>query len=90
MIDVVCSRLRSIFESHGATRLQPPFLRPRDHVDFNSLNGPAQVINDRGFVLTIREDLTVNFARAIARCGLAANNVKRYDIDKVFHESDAG
>ncbi len=89
MIDVICSRLRSIFESHGATRLQPPFLRPRDqHVD--SVNGPAEVINDQGYVLMIREDLTVNFARSIARCGLAANNVKRYDIDKVYHESDAG
>jgi hypothetical protein len=42
------------------------------------------------YVLLMREDLTVNFARAIARCGLAANNVKRYDIDTVYNESDAG
>lgn len=26
----------------------------------------------------------------MARCGLAANNVKRYDIDTVYNESDAG
>lgn len=90
-MDIICTKMSSIFQSHGATRLSPPCLRPRDqNIDTNLVNGPAEFINDQGYVLLMREDLTVNFARAIARCGLAANNVKRYDIDKVFHESAAG
>lgn len=91
-VDMICSKLSTIFQSHGAVRLSPPCLRPRDqYLDTNNLvNGPAEVINDQGYVLLMRENLTVNFARAIARCGLASNNVKRYDIDKVFRESDAG
>lgn len=90
MIDAICSKLCSIFRSHGAIRLSPPCLRPRDQIIDVSSSKSAELINDQGYVLTLREDLTVNFARAISRCGLAANNVKRYDIDKVYHESDAG
>eukprot|EP00804_Cyclotella_cryptica_P012302 CCRYP_019997-RB/>CCRYP_019997-RB protein AED:0.07 eAED:0.07 QI:234/0.93/0.94/1/0.87/0.82/17/67/1724 len=91
MVDMLCSKMSSIFRSHGAVRLRPPCLRPRDQsMDFNSVNGPAEFLNDQGYVLLMREDLTVNFARAIARCGSAANNIKRYDIDTVYHESDAG
>lgn len=44
----------------------------------------------KSYVLLLKEDLTINFARQIARCGLAANNIKRYDIGTVYHESDAG
>ena len=91
VIDVLCSRLSSIFRSHGAIFLRSPCLRPRDqNIDLHSVNRPAEVINDQGYVLLMREDLTANFARAIARCGLSANNVKRFDIDTVYHESDAG
>ena len=93
MSDVISSKLSKIFQSHGAVRLSPPCLRPRDqnYLDTNKpVNAPAELINDQGCVLLMRENLTTNFARAVARCGLASNNLKRYDIDKVFRESDAG
>ena len=90
IVDSFTLRLSSIFKSHGATRLCASPLRPRDNqIDSNSTLRPAEIINDQGFVLLLREDLTTNFARAIARCGLTANNLKRFDIDTVYHESDA-
>ena len=91
MVDALCSRLSSIFRSHGASCLRPPCLRPLDqNIDLYSVNRPAEVINDLGYVLLMRENLTANFARAVARCGLSANNVKRFDIDTVYQKSDAG
>ena len=91
IVESICSKLASIFQSQGAVQLQSPLLRPRDSTDFTqSLNGPAEVLNGRGSVLLLQEDLTVTFARAISRGGVSTNNIKRFDIGKVYHESDAG
>jgi hypothetical protein len=92
VMDSLCSKLETIFLSHGAIRLRSPLLRPRDSTDFvdSSLNRPAEVLNARGSVLLLQEDLTVNFARAVSRGGVASSNVKRYDVNTVYHESDAG
>jgi len=54
------------------------------------LNKPVEVLSRRGITLNLREDLTINFARAVSRGGSSTSNMKRYDINKVFIESDAG
>lgn len=93
VVEALCRKLQDIFQSHGAMRLQGPLLRPKES-DSNdpiaSLNKPVEVLSSRGSVLNLREDLTVNFARAISRGGSATSNLKRFDINKVFIESDAG
>ncbi|KAL9183928.1 hypothetical protein ACHAXT_002014 [Thalassiosira profunda] len=87
----LCCRLSEIFESHGAVRLQGPLLRPRDsNHPSSSLNKPVELLSQRGAVLNLREDLVANFARAVSRGGSSASNMKRYDINKVYLESDAG
>ncbi|KAK1734261.1 eukaryotic translation initiation factor 2-alpha kinase [Skeletonema marinoi] len=91
VIDYVCSKLSTIFQSHGAVHLPSPLLKPRDALDLiATLNEPAQVVNSRGAALTLKQDLTVNFARSISRGGAATSNIKRYEIGKCFLESDAG
>lgn len=91
VVDNLCRSLEGIFHSHGAVKLQGPLLRPRDSNDFSvSLNKPVELLARRGSVLRLREDLCVNFARAVSRGGSATNNMKRFDIGKVFIESEAG
>jgi histidyl-tRNA synthetase len=91
VVEGLCRKLSDIFQSHGAVRLQGPLLRPRDaNVSVSSLNKPVELLARRGSVLRLREDLCVNFARSVSRGGSSTNNMKRFDINKVFIESEAG
>jgi len=91
VVESLCQKLGDIFQSHGAVRIQGPLVRPRDLNDLVSLhNRPVELLARRGSVLHLREDLMVNFARAVSRGGSSTNNLKRFDINKVFTESDAG
>lgn len=95
IVDSVRARLRTIFQSHGAIHLQCPLLRPRltrgqQSNSETAVGGPAELMSERGTVLTLPEDLTVSFARQCARGGRATACFKRFDIDKVFHKGLAG
>ena len=91
VVEMLCRQLTDIFQSHGAVRLQGPLLRPREIDDsVTLLNKPVELLARRGSVLRLREDLCVTFARAVSRGGSATSNMKRYDINKVYNESDAG
>jgi hypothetical protein len=61
VVDGIRSRLTGIFQAHGAVRLRTPLLRPRPNSATNSnVTGPAEVINSRGNVLLLPEDLTAS------------------------------
>ena len=95
IVDSVRERLRAIFQSHGAVHLQCPLLRPRftrgqQGIVETPIGGPAELMNGRGTVLVLPEDLTVSFARQCARGGSATACFKRYDIDKVYLNGIAG
>lgn len=86
----VCNELKSIFQLHGAVQLRCPLLRPRSSQSSDALlGGPAEVLNRRGFVLLLPEDLTAPFARTVARGGSATSHLKRFDIQTVYHKSMA-
>jgi hypothetical protein len=63
IVENVCIRLQSIFERHGAVHLKSPLLRPRPNssTEGTIAGGPAEVINSRGAVLLLPEDLTAPF-----------------------------
>jgi len=91
VVQAVCSRVSNIFQSHCAVHLKSPLLRPRPATAHSlAVGGPAELIDTRGTVLLLPEDLTAPFARAVGRGGSAASNIKRYDIDKVHHKAIAG
>jgi len=59
VVETIRTRLTSIFQSHGAVHLRSPLFRPRPNQNNNSnVAGPAEVINSRGNVLLLPEDLT--------------------------------
>lgn len=91
VVEEICNGLCEIFDSHGAVRLRAPILRPRPASSPEAtIGGPAELLNSRGTVLLLPEDLTVSFARALGRGGAASSNLKRFDIDRVYHKSLAG
>jgi hypothetical protein len=91
VVEIVSERLKTIFQCHGAVHLRSPLLRPRTNMaEATAVGGPAEVMNVRGAVLLLPEDLTASFARALGRGGSATSHLKRYDIDRVFHKSMAG
>ena len=70
VVESICGKLCDIFQAHGAIRLQGPLLRPSDtYDDLSQLNKPVRVLSRRGVPLILREDLTINFARAVGRGG---------------------
>ena len=91
IVEMITSRLAKIFRSHGAVHLKSPLLRPRHFSsDKTIIGGPAEVLNRRGVSLYLAEDLTGSFARAVGRGGHSASNLKRYEIDRVYHKSICG
>ena len=59
VVDTICSKLITIFQCHGAIRLRAPILRPRpNNQQSGSVGGPAEVMNSRGVILLMPEDLT--------------------------------
>jgi len=76
IVNSICNQLVKIFESHSAVRLKPPLLRPRGELH-RAIGGPAELMNERGVILLLPEDLTVNFARSIGRGGGALSRIKR-------------
>lgn len=64
VVETICNGLRSIFELHGAVHLKSPLLRPRPNPAVTStVGGPAEVLNERGAVLLLPEDLTATFGK---------------------------
>lgn len=92
VVEMICATLASKFEEHGAVRLRSPLMRPRpeSRPGGAGVGGPAEVINSRGTVLLLPEDLTASFARAVGRGGSATSHLKRYDIGRVYHKSFVG
>lgn len=89
--ELMTSKLAVIFQAHGAVNLKSPLLRPRySGSEKIAVGGRAEVLNRRGVSLYLAEDLTASFARAVARGGKSASNLKRYDIDRVYHKSMTG
>jgi hypothetical protein len=59
IVDAMRARMTHIFQAHGAVRLRSPLLRPRPNTAANgAVSGPAEVMNARGSVLLLPEDLT--------------------------------
>ncbi|VEU40406.1 unnamed protein product [Pseudo-nitzschia multistriata] len=91
IVEMITTRLANIFQAHGAVHLKSPLLRPRySSSDKTIIGGPAEVLNRRGVALCLSEDLTASFARAVGRGGQSASNLKRYEIDRVYHKSLSG
>ena len=61
VLDAACNHLVAIFQSHGAVRLRCPLLRPRPNsVAAGAVAGPAEIMDSRGSVLLLPEDLTAS------------------------------
>lgn len=60
LVDSIMEKLSTVFQNHGAVRLKNPLLRPRPSSKNpkTSVSGPAEVLNSRGSVLLLPEDLT--------------------------------
>lgn len=62
VVQTVCDQVRVIFQNHGAVHLQSPLLRPRrTTASSGATGGPAELLNQRGAVLLLPEDLTASF-----------------------------
>jgi hypothetical protein len=61
VVDRVIELCKGVFHTHGAVCLRSPLLRPRTNSTTSSVGGPAELINSRGVVLLLPEDLTAPF-----------------------------
>jgi translation initiation factor 2-alpha kinase 4 len=64
VVEKICEHLKLVFQSHGAVHLRSPLLRPRPNpILEQTVGGPAEIINERGNVLFLPEDLTAPFGK---------------------------
>jgi translation initiation factor 2-alpha kinase 4 len=62
LVEKICDGLKNIFTCHGAVHLRCPLLRPKpDGSAEGMIGGPATLINARGNILLLPEDLTASF-----------------------------
>jgi hypothetical protein len=67
VLESFCQKLTVVFERHGAVRLKSPLLRPRPRAAVDAaVEGPAELLNTRGTVLLLPEDLTAAFGEFIS------------------------
>lgn len=89
---LVCDGLRRVFETHGATPVAPPTIRPKPPPSLappaSASRGLVRLVDRKGAVVTLPGNLTVPFARFVARSGVT--RLKRYQIDRIFLAGGAG
>ena len=62
VVEKICDDLKAIFQNHGAVHLKSPLLRPKPGSMSTGIDGgPTELINERGTVLLLPEDLTAPF-----------------------------
>ncbi|CBJ48836.1 eIF-2alpha kinase GCN2 similar to Eukaryotic translation initiation factor 2-alpha kinase 4 (GCN2-li [Ectocarpus siliculosus] len=91
-VALVCDGLRRVFETHGATPVAPPTIRPKPPPSLAppalASRGLVRLVDRKGAVVTLPGNLTVPFARFVARSGVT--RLKRYQIDRIFLAGGAG
>lgn len=89
---LVCDGLRRVFETHGATPVAPPTIRPKPPPSLappaSASRGLVRLVDRKGAVVTLPGNLTAPFARFVARSGVT--RLKRYQIDRIFLAGGAG
>lgn len=82
----VCDGLRRVFETHGATPVAPPTIRPKPPPSLAAppaaSKGLVRLLDHKGAVVVLPGNLTAPFARFVARSGVT--RLKRYQIDRIF------
>lgn len=82
----VCDGLRRVFETHGATPVAPPTIRPKPPPSLAAppaaSKGLVRLLDHKGAVVMLPGNLTAPFARFVARSGVT--RLKRYQIDRIF------
>jgi len=63
VVEKLCEASKRIFQAHGAVHLRSPLLRPRLQASSATVGGPAELINSRGAILLLPEDLTAPFGK---------------------------
>ena len=68
-VALVCESLRRVFETHGATPVSPPTLRPKPPPSLapppSASKGLLHLLDHRGAVVALPSNLTAPFARCV-------------------------
>eukprot|EP01135_Chromosphaera_perkinsii_P006095 Nk52_evm1s396 gene=Nk52_evmTU1s396 len=79
-------KFKDIFHKHGAIEISTPLLMP--HNKFHDRLNSVPVMDRSGGLVTLPFDLTVPFARFVARQNIQL--VKRYCVSRVYREATIG
>ncbi|PRP82937.1 eukaryotic translation initiation factor 2-alpha kinase 4 isoform 1 [Planoprotostelium fungivorum] len=84
--ETIIEQLVKVCKRHGAMNVQTPVLIPKN--DIQSQNHVAMLMDDTGTLLSLSYDLTLPFARLVARNRIT--NLRRYHHARVFRKHGAG
>ncbi|KAJ1551540.1 hypothetical protein HK096_008877, partial [Nowakowskiella sp. JEL0078] len=83
-IEVVRSAVMKVAGRHGALEVSPPMMVPRSDVYQFTDKKPVEYLNSNGRLVQLPFDLTLPFARYVARNASQINMLKRYSFDRVY------
>ncbi|KAJ3283638.1 hypothetical protein HK104_010287 [Borealophlyctis nickersoniae] len=96
MTDLVMTRVHAqvtkVFQKHGAVDIPAPLLIPKSDLYEASSKRPVELLDSAGTLVQLPYDLTVPFARLIARGNYPSLHLplKRFSIDRVYRCNVAG
>ncbi|KAJ1992288.1 eukaryotic translation initiation factor 2-alpha kinase [Dimargaris cristalligena] len=85
--DRVHDYLSRIFRRHGAVEVCTPLLMPRLDI-YDQFQKPVHVMDPTGTLVQLPYDLTLPFARYVARNKI--QELKRFSFDKIYKENPVG
>ncbi|KAJ1975050.1 eukaryotic translation initiation factor 2-alpha kinase, partial [Dimargaris verticillata] len=85
--DRVHDYLTRVFRRHGAVEVCTPLMMPKMDV-YDQFQRPVCLMDPTGTLVQLPYDLTLPFARYVARNKI--NELKRFSFDKVFKENPVG
>ncbi|OZJ03056.1 hypothetical protein BZG36_03777 [Bifiguratus adelaidae] len=87
--DKVRDELSKVFRRHGAIEVSAPLLMPKNDLYDHGWKEPVQLMDRDGVLVQLPFDLTVPFARFVAR-KKDLKDCKRFIFDRVWRQNPAG
>ncbi|KAJ3055078.1 hypothetical protein HK097_011568 [Rhizophlyctis rosea] len=92
----VYAQVTKVLQRHGAIHMSAPLLIPKSDLYYSSAKRPVELLDAGGTLVQLPYDLTVPFARFLARSNTSPNNLnftlplKRFCIEHVYRVNAGG
>ncbi|KAJ3130344.1 hypothetical protein HK098_002573 [Nowakowskiella sp. JEL0407] len=89
-VGIVRNAVTKVCLRHGAVELEPPIMVPKGGLYDQTNKKPVEYLDTSGTLVQLPFDLTLPFARYIARNSSNITKIKRFSFDRIYRSNIAG